>query len=74
MEANSINMEEQFQARIDAEAIDLLASDAAGGPWTLLVRLGGFREAIDARLGNVHEVLGATDGVHAGAADAETLG
>ena len=57
------------RARIDAEAIDLLADADPARPWTLLVRLGGFSEALEVRILSVQDVLGAASRVHAGEQD-----
>jgi len=59
------------RARFELDALDVVQTEADGAPWAVVVRLGGFREALDARVETVVAALGAGAEVRHGADDAD---
>lgn len=58
------------RARLDLDALDIAQLDAEAGAWAVVVRIGGFREALAPRVDALAAAMGAAADVRDGADDA----
>lgn len=52
------------RARFDLDALDMVPNESGAATWSVLVRIGGFREALDARLETLRQAIGDATTIH----------